>query len=115
MPVLKFGVLLVSIFFFTKLASVWLGPQGVYIASGLAGLGSVSAVALSMADMVSNGTISLSVAATAIFIAIITNAIMKWILSLVEGTRTLAIWLGGGFLVALVVGAILIMTSLSFL
>lgn len=115
MPVLKFGVLLLSIFFFTKVAGVWLGAQGVYIASGLAGLGSVSAVALSVADMVSNGTISISVAATAIFIAIIANAVMKWILSLVEGTRMLAIWLGGGFLAALVVGAVLMMTSLAIL
>lgn len=115
LPVLKFGVVFISIFFLTKLANLWLGPQGIYIAGGLAGLGSVSAVALSMADMVSNETVSFSVAASAIFIAIITNAIMKWVLSLVEGTRVFALWLGGGFLAALTVGVILMTTSLSVL
>ncbi len=114
-PVLKFGVLFIGIFFLTKAASTWLGPQGAYIASGLAGLGSVSAVALSMADMVSNETISVSVAAIAIFIAIITNAVMKWVLSLIEGTRVLALWLGGGFLAALIVGVVLLVASLSMI
>lgn len=115
MPVLKFGIVFISIFFLTKLANLWLGPQGIYIAGGLAGLGSVSAVALSMADMVNNETVTFSVAASTIFIAIITNAIMKWVLSLIEGTRVFALWLGGGFLAALIAGVVLMVTSLSVL
>jgi len=63
--------------------------------------------------MVSNESISLSVAAIAIFIAIVANAIMKWVLSLLEGTRVLALWLGSGFLAALLVGVVLLMMSLS--
>jgi uncharacterized membrane protein (DUF4010 family) len=114
-PVLKFGLLFISIFFVTRLASTWLGPQGVYIASALAGLGSVSAVALSMADMVGSGTTTYSVAAVAIFLAIVSNAVFKWVLSLVEGTRLFALWVGGGFLAALIVGGILILMSMSVL
>ena len=111
---LKFALLFVVVFLFTKLATVWLGEQGIYLASALAGLADVSAISLSVADMSRTGSVSLMAASIAIFIAVTVNALMKWILALVNGTRDLAFWLGGGFLTMLATGVALALAASVF-
>jgi len=106
-PALKFALLFVGVFFFSKLATVWLGEQGVYPAGAIAGLADVSAISLSVADMVRTDTVSLTTASIAVFIAIAMNAVMKGIVALVNGNRPLALWLGGGFLAMLGTGVVL--------
>lgn len=111
-PVLKFGVFLVGVFLLVKMAGIFLGDQGVYLASALAGAGSVSAIALSLADMVEGGSLSIETAAIAILLALCSNAVLKWSLAFFHGTRQLAVWLGAGFLVMLGLGAVLITTQI---
>ena len=106
-PAIKFALLFVVVFFVTKLATVWLGEQGIYLASGIAGLADVSAISLSVADLSHNGSVSVPAASVAIFIAMTVNALMKWVLARVNGNRELAFWLGGGFLTMLATGVIL--------
>ena len=81
------------------------------MASGLAGIGSVSAIALSIADMVNRGDVATHVGAVALLIALTINGLVKWILSLTNGSRELAFWLGGGLLSMLTVGALLILSG----
>jgi uncharacterized membrane protein (DUF4010 family) len=100
-PVLKFGILFVGIFFFVKIASVWLGNEGIYLASAIAGLGSVSAISLSVADMVHTGSLSLREGSIAFLIAFVSNSLMKWMISWLRGTGQLAIWLGVGLVLML--------------
>lgn len=114
-PALKFAFLFVAVFFFMKLATVWLGEQGIYFVSAIAGLADVSALSLSVADMSHNGSVSLLAASVAILIAVSVNALMKWILALVNGNRELAFWLGGGFLVMLGTGVVLALAVYTFL
>lgn len=114
LPAIKFALLFVVVFFFTKLATVWLGEQGIYLASSIAGLADVSAISLSVADMFHNGSVSVLAASVAIFIAVTVNALMKWVVALVNGNRDLALWLGGGFLTMLVTGVVLAILVFSY-
>ena len=113
-PVLKFGLLFVGIFFLVKAANVWMGHEGIYLASAIAGLGSVSAIALSVADMVHTGSVSVREASIAILIALTSNSLMKWSISWIRGTRQLAFWLGGGLLLMLITAAVTLGVKLSF-
>lgn len=108
-PVLKFGVLFVLVFFVSKASATWFGEQGIYLASALAGLGGVSAIGLSLADLVHEGAITAPVAGVAVLIALVTNALLKWILVLINGTRQLALWLAGGFIAMLGAGILMTM------
>jgi uncharacterized membrane protein (DUF4010 family) len=97
-PALKFGVFFVVILMMVKVAQLWLGDQGILLASAIAGAGSTSAVALSVSELFSQGALSPLVAGGAIVLAISANALFKWVLALVNGTRQMAFWLGGGLL-----------------
>jgi uncharacterized membrane protein (DUF4010 family) len=110
-PALKFAFLFVVVFFFTKLVTVWLGDQGIYLVSTLAGLADVSAISLSLVDMSHNGSVSLIAASVAIFSAVTVNALMKWILAWVNGSRELALWLGGGLIKMLGTGVVLALAT----
>lgn len=97
-PALKFGLFFVVILLVIKVAQLWLGDRGILLASAAAGAGSASAVALSVSELFGQGSLSPLVAAWAIVLAIATNALFKWVLALVNGTRQMAFWLGGGLL-----------------
>ena len=110
-PVLECGVLFVAIFFLIKVAGIWMGNQGIFLISAVAGMGSVSAVSLSVADAVHRGDLGNWQAAIAILIAMAANAFVKWVISWFRGTRQLAYWLGGGLLVMLLTGGVLIVVG----
>ena len=106
-PALKFGAIFVGTLLLVEAANAWLGAHGIYLASAVGGMGSVSAISLSVAEQVGKGTLSLAAAPMAILIAVTANAIMKWLLALINGTRELALHLGGGLLTMLATGALL--------
>ncbi len=106
-PALKFAAFFVGILLMVEAAEAWIGEQGVYLASAIGGMGSVSAISLSLAEQVNRGTLSFAAAWLAILIGITTNALVKWGLALVNGTRELAFWLGGGLLSMLATGVLL--------
>ncbi|MFZ0427762.1 MAG: MgtC/SapB family protein [Acidobacteriota bacterium] len=108
-PVLKFGLLFVGVFFISKVSATWFGDQGILVVSAVAGLGGVSAIGLSLADLVHGGSVSIPVASLAVLLALTTNAAVKWILAFLNGTRELALWLAGGFIAMLGSGALLIL------
>jgi uncharacterized membrane protein (DUF4010 family) len=100
-PALKFGLFFVAILLLVEVASQWLGDQGTLIASGIAGTASTSAVTLSVSEMFRDGSLTPRVAGLSILIAIATNALAKWIMTWMNGTRQMALWLGGGLLTML--------------
>jgi len=100
---LKFGLFFVAILFLVEVASHWLGDRGILIASAVAGAASTSAVALSVSELVSQGSLVPLVAKGSILIAIATNALSKLVLTWIYGTRQMAFWLGGGLLTMLAV------------
>ena len=100
-PALKFGVFFLGILFLVEAASSGLGDRGILLASAAGGLGSTSAVALSVSKMLEQGSLSPLLATGSILVAIATSTLSKWVLSLVNGTRQMAFWLGGGLLTML--------------
>jgi uncharacterized membrane protein (DUF4010 family) len=78
---LNFGPFFVVILLLVEVASRWLGDRGILIASGIAGFGNTSAVALSVSEVVGEGSAALFVAKASILVAIATNALSKWILA----------------------------------
>jgi len=111
-PALKFGLFFVAILMAIKLADLWLGDRGILLASGIAGTGSASAVALSVSKLLGQQTLSPHIAAGSVLLAITTNAITKWVLAWVNGTRRMAFWLGGGLLTMLAAAFLLLLTGL---
>ena len=87
---IRFGLLFAGVLLVTAAARSWLGNQGVYAASALAGLTDVDAITLSNARMVRGG-LDPSVATIAILIAVGVNTIIKSGLALVLGTRKLGV------------------------
>lgn len=106
-PALKFGAFFVAVLFLVSSAGVWFGQTGIFVAAAIAGLGSASAAALSVAGLVSANQLAAEPAGLAIFLAVAVNSLTKWILSLMAGTREMALWLGAGLLSMLTAGFLL--------
>ncbi len=103
-PAIRFGLLFVGISLFTKAANVWFGAQATLLATAIAGMWSVSASALSVAQLIRNGALSVEEAALGVLVALVANAVVKWALAFFQGSRKLAFWLGWGFITMYAVG-----------
>lgn len=81
MPAVKFGLMLTAILFLAKIAQLYLGNLGVYIASAAAGLTDVDAITLSMArlsfDPEPENPVSIETALTSILLAAAVNTTVK--------------------------------------
>jgi len=73
---LKFGILFGAILFVIKIAQVYFGKTGIYIASIVSGFVDVDAISLSVSNM-AGANITLKIAATAITLAVMSNLIIK--------------------------------------
>jgi len=82
---IKFGALFAVVIFVAKVAQVYFGNTGLYLAGALAGLTDVDAIALSMAHLAQQDPASSGPAARTIVIAVISNTMVKC---------GMAIWLG---------------------
>ncbi len=104
-PALKFGLFFVGVILAARLAIVLVGEGAIYPTSALAGIGSASAITLSLADLVEGGSLPAATAAWALLLAILANVATKWALAIAQGTRAYALWLGGGLATMLAAGA----------
>ncbi len=103
---IRFGLLFGAILLATSGAKHYLGDQGLYAASALAGLTDVDAITLSNARL-ARGGLSVDVATLSILIAAAVNTIVKSSLALALGTRRLgvrAFVIGGLIVVGAAVG-----------
>ena len=100
-PALKFALLFAAVMVTAKAASQAAGEQAILAVSALAGLVDASAISLSVADMTDTGAVSIPTGAWAVLVAVAVNAAVKWGLAVVNGTRSYALWLGGGFITML--------------
>ena len=108
-PALRFALFFVAVLLVVAVANAELGDRGSLIASAIAGTGSVSAVALSVSKLSSQQALSPSIAALSVVVAVATNSIAKLVLAWVNGTRRMALWLGGGLLTMLAVAFLLLL------
>ncbi|MDV7212615.1 MgtC/SapB family protein [Azotobacter beijerinckii] len=86
-PALRFAALLVLILFLVEAGQRWLGDAGVYLVALLAGLSDVDAITLSLARNAQNG-LAEQVAVRGIFLAALSNSLVKGILiAMIGGSR----------------------------
>jgi len=83
---LQFAVLFSIILLAAKAAQVYLGEQGLYLASALAGVTQLDAITLTLAHQVGSG-LDVQVAARSLAIAAASNSLFKAGLALTIGTR----------------------------
>jgi uncharacterized membrane protein (DUF4010 family) len=76
-PALKFGLFFLLVLLVSKVTQLAFGNMGIYVTSILSGLADVDAITLSMASLSKSGNISNFVATTAIFLATVSNTLVK--------------------------------------
>ena len=91
---LKFAGAIVVVMLNSKWAQDKFGDVALYLTSLLAGLADVDAITLSVSGMAQKNEIAGSVAVTAIFIAVLANTLTKQGITMVVGTRALAVRVG---------------------
>ncbi len=103
-PAITFGLLYGLILLIAQAAQMYLGDTGVLLSAFISGLADVDAITLSMAELSSNGTISLETAARAIVIAIMSNTLVKGGIVFSSGSSSIRRALLPGFILILVTG-----------
>lgn len=107
-PALIFGALFLAILFLSKIANIYLGSSGVYLASIISGVADVDAITISMA-LLAPDTISNNTAVTAITLAAISNTVFKFLITLFLGTRKFGRNIGFIFMVIILAGLLTIL------
>lgn len=106
---LGFGLFLAAVSVIVPAAKNWLGSEGVYAISALSGVADVDAITVSLAQLFSNNALAQETAGIGIGIAIMVNLVSKLLISVVTGTRHMAIGLGLGYLLASAAGFLALM------
>jgi uncharacterized membrane protein (DUF4010 family) len=103
-PAIKFGLLYALILLVSKAAQIYLGNQGLFVTSFVAGLADVDAITLTISDLTrSGGGTTLLTGKIAIILAAISNTISKGIMVLFIGSRALR-----RFIIPIIVALVLI-------
>lgn len=89
-PALKFAAFFVGILFVAKIAKLYLGNQGLYLASLVSGLADVDAITLSIAEQTKALQLDPAVGALGITIAVTANSLVKSGIALYSGGRPFA-------------------------
>ncbi|MDZ7724995.1 MAG: MgtC/SapB family protein [candidate division KSB1 bacterium] len=88
-PAIKFGIIFSVVLLLSKVAQIYFGDTGIYIASLVSGLADVDAIALSVSRMSNQPQgIHYNIAARAILLAGVSNTLLKGIVSM-AGDKTL--------------------------
>jgi len=105
-PALKFGLLFLLVLLVSKITQLIFGKVGIYATSILSGLADVDAITLSMASLSKTGGISNFVATTAIFLATVSNTLVKAGMIYFLGNKKFGKIILGVFLLMLFIGSI---------
>ncbi|MFO7446824.1 MAG: MgtC/SapB family protein [Ignavibacteriaceae bacterium] len=97
---LLFGLIFGIVIFISKAAEVYFGDSGIYAASSIAGITSVDAIIVSLAEL-SIGGLQEKTAVAAIILASITNTLVKWVIAFFFGAKEIrrSVSLGLGFII----------------
>jgi len=106
-PAFIFGALFLVILFITRVADLYFGSMGIYVASLLSGVADVDAITISMA-LQAKSTIPSTTAVIAITMATISNTVFKFLIALLIGTRRFAKYIGIIFILIILTGIITI-------
>ncbi len=85
----QFGLLFLAVLAIVRLAELYLPQQGLYLVAAIAGTTDVDAITLSMTELAKDQA-KLSLAASAIVIATLSNTVMKALMVAILGSKMLA-------------------------
>lgn len=105
-PALKLGALYVVVVLVAKVARVYLGVRGFYLAAAMSGLADVDSITVTAARLAHHGQESLGVGVTAILVAAATNTVAKSGMALWSGGRRYGMLVLLGHVVAFSFGAV---------
>ena len=89
-PAIKFGILFAVILLISRTAQMYFGEAGVYISSIMAGLADLNAISLSLAKLSLDPTsVGLVTAGRSILLASVANTIVKGVVVVSSGSRSL--------------------------
>ena len=103
-PALKFAVFFVAILVVAKLAKLYLGSKGLYLAAGVSGLADVDAITMSIAEQTQALTLDRKIGAIGITIAVVSNAVVKSSMAVSAGGWAFGRIVAAGLGLAIVVG-----------
>jgi uncharacterized membrane protein (DUF4010 family) len=98
-----FALTIAVVLFFAAAFNAWAGQRGVAFAMAIAGLADAHSPAVSVASLVSAGSLDVNLAAVPLLIALTTNTFTKSVLAVASGGRRYALQVVPGLL--LVIGA----------
>ncbi len=104
-PALRFAALLALILLLVEAAQAWFGERGVYAVALLSGLADVDAITLSLARS-AQGELGNQVAVQGIFLAALSNSLVKAFLAALIGGRALAMLTLPVMAIGLLLGAL---------
>ena len=107
-PAIKFGILFVVVLFVAKLAQIYFGDTGLFLASIASGFVDVDAITLSMTSLAGT-TITTKVAAMAITLAVMSNTVIKFVYAAIFGSKQFRNKLGIVFALIVVAGLLTIL------
>jgi uncharacterized membrane protein (DUF4010 family) len=108
-PAIKFAAFFTIIIFFAKIAKIYLGDNGLYIASLASGLADVDAITLTIAENTKNMDLDHTTGAISITLAIIANSIVKSIIALLSGNKTFGFLVGSILFISTAIGLIVLL------
>ncbi|MCP5112201.1 MAG: DUF4010 domain-containing protein, partial [bacterium] len=106
LPAVKFGAVFAAVVFAGKAAAAEFGGKGLYWASALGGTVDADAVAVSIADLQSAGTVAMPVATEVLFVALLMNAVLKTGLAFFSGGAGFGWRVAVGFVVMFGAGSV---------
>lgn len=106
LPAIKFALYLAAVALISGVAYSWYGQGALYVTSAIGSLVDVDAVTLSSADLFNRGMIDPMTMNILVFIAVLTNMVIKLGISLTQGNTGFMIRMGISFL--LMVGSFLV-------
>ncbi|MCS6912697.1 MAG: DUF4010 domain-containing protein [Myxococcales bacterium] len=107
-PALRFGALYVGVILGARLLSHSLGAGGLYLAAAAAGLADVDSLTLAAARLCKDGAETIPVGTTAIWIAVVTNSLVKGGLALSTGGQPYGLRVLAGHGGALLLGGLVL-------
>ena len=89
-PAIGFALFFLVILFLSKLFTILLGDEGLYLVAFFSGFADVDVITLTLSKLALDGVISNNVAATGIFIAAVANTLFKGAIAYFLGSRKLS-------------------------
>lgn len=105
-PAIKFALFFLFITILSELSAFYLGEQGTYVISFIAGFADVDAITVTLSGQALTAQISMETAARGIIIAMITNTIVKIVLAKLFGGKKFSTRIFVSFSLILLAGAV---------